>query len=260
MLLAIDARNENVSLGVRSWDGGSWALRFTVAAVERSVDEWESLTRSFLTSGGVAAESLDCAIIASVVPRLSPRLMKATRALLSSGGELLLVGPGIKTGISIHTDNPSELGADLIANAVAAKHIAQPPLLVVDFGAALTITALDASGALVGAAIAPGLEAAAALLRDRAALLPEVLIQKPIKAVGKNSAEAIRSGLVLGWEGLLGRLLDRMGAELEVPGHAIAVVGTGGDEAPIDLVRGWTSWAPSLTMDGLFLIAEKNRV
>ena len=298
MILAIDARNRSVSVGFRS--GGAWlAKRRFGASSERSADEYvfllEAAAAALLRSapsvaaGGAppgegaadrAGASLragglppiEAAWISSVAPSLTPRLAEAVSAAF--GVEASVVGPGTRTGLKIRTDQPSEVGSDLVVAAVAARELAGAPSIVVSFGDAVAVSAVNAAGEFVGAAIAPGLETGAASLHQAAALIPEVRLEAPARAIGRNSAESVRAGLVLGYAGLVSRLVALMRAELaaDSPGAPLAaVIGAGdaigrgilaaaGIEGPSGAAgKAGFLFEPDLVLEGLAIIAARNR-
>jgi type III pantothenate kinase len=167
-----------------------------------------------------------------------------------------VVGPGTRTGIRIRTDNPAEVGADLVANAVAAAAQFQRNCIVVDFGTALTFTAVSASGDLLGVAIAPGLNAAASALASATAQLPRVLLTPPPAAIGRNTVHSIQSGVVFGYIGLVEALIGRMREEMG--GDAVAVATGGLARVIAPLSHEFDAIEPWLTLDGLRIIAQRN--
>jgi type III pantothenate kinase len=256
MLLAIDARNSSVSVGFR--EGGAWLAKRVYGAVAgRSADEYALfLSMAAAEAGG----SVERAILSSVVPSLTPRLVAAVSR--SFGIDTLVVGPGVRTGLKIRSELPQELGSDIVCAAVAAKSLlAGRPCVVVDFGDALVFSALNAAGDFLGAAIAPGLEAAAQSLHRSAALLPAVRAETPAAAIGKTTQAAIQSGLHFGYIGLIQGLVARFRGELataEVPADAIEVVATG-DPAGRELLGTVAPrvWVDDLALEGLALVAAR---
>lgn len=260
MLAALDARNGGLCLGFRSGDAWLPLARF---GPDRSADEYAFLFEAAYrratqaageVAGALAGAAPDRAWLSCVVPALTPRLVEAFR--LAFGLEARLVGPGIKTGVKIRTDQPSEVGSDLVCQAAAAYELVRGACVVVDFGAALTLAAVDGEGALLGASIAPGLETAAWALRRSAAQLPQVRLEEPSRAIGRNSAEALRSGIILGYRGLVSALVAGMREEL---GGEAALVGSG-DELGRGILDslGRTRFVPDLTLDGIAVIAARN--
>ena len=252
-LLAMDVGNTQIGLGV--YEEGRWLGRFRIrTVVDRTPDEYGVLIGELLARLGLSPEGLDRAILGSVVPPVTEALESLLQGWL--GRVPLVVGPGVRTGLDIRVDQPSEVGADLVAGAVAAFDRFGGACLVVDFGTATTFTGVDPAGCLVGVAIAPGLATAADALSKRAALLPEVPLQPPPRALGRNTREAMQSGLVFGYVGLVRELIRRLRAEL-VP--AARVIATGGHAAVIaPLVEEIDAVDPWLTLEGLRLIADRN--
>ena len=257
MIIAGDARNGGVSVGV--FDGASWVARCRLASAERSADEWTYTISGLLGARGVDLQALRHGVLSSVVPSFTPVLAEAFRRLLPAGVQPILVGPGVKTGLRIRTDNPAEVGSDLVCNAVGASALVRPPTIVVDFGTALSFTALDAKGDLVGVVLAPGLDAAAAELRSRTVTLPLVRLEKPPRTIGRNTADSIRSGILVGWAGLVDRLIQEIALELQAPGESVSLVGTGPYESsPLELSRTFDVWDASLALAGLVRIAQRS--
>ena len=261
MLLALDARNSGIVAGFR--DGDAWKAVVRLG-VDRSADEIGILLEAAAARAGIgsgtATASVDEAWLSSVVPALTPRLVHAVREAF--GIDASTVGPGTRTGLKIRTDNPAELGSDIVCSCVAARCVAarcatSPAVIVVDFEAALVVSAVNAEGELLGASIAPGLETAARSLRVSAAQIPEIRLDVPRRAIGKNTAQSLQSGIVFGYGGLVSRLVELMSAEM---GGSAEVFGTGDDTGRTVLEReGYTRFVPNLALEGLALLAELNR-
>jgi type III pantothenate kinase len=252
VLLALDARNGGLTLGFKR--SGAW-LPLARLGSERTADEYAFLFEAALQrAGGGQGATVQSAWLSSVVPALSPRLIEGVR--LAFGLETQQLAPGVKTGVKIRTDQPSELGSDLVCQAVAAYALVQGACIVADFGAALTFIALNGAGELLGAAIAPGLDTAALALRGSAAQLPQVRLDLPERAIGKNSAAAVRSGIVLGYRGLADAIISGMREELA---EDAALIGSG-DELGRRLLDGLgcRHFVPDLALEGLALIAQRN--
>lgn len=255
MILAVDARNNSIAVGIRSED--RWLCRFTLATQVRSSDEWHFLISQMIRARDIPILVFERVILSCVVPSLTPRLVAGLRHFLSEGDELLVVGPGLRTGIRIRTENPAEVGSDLVCNAVAALELVKPPLLVVDFGTALSVTALDAQGDLVGVSLAPGMELAVDALRGGGARIPQVRLETPRRACGRNTNESVSSGLVFGYRGLIRELCACMSEEI---GGSAQVVGTAKTEGPpVDMGEGFWLWRPRLSLEGLALLAQRQR-
>lgn len=253
MLLAIDIGNTNVVFGIH--DGATWVAHWRIRTVrEKMPDEYAVLFKEFLREQDIRLADIRRVVLSSVVPPLTGVFRELCERYVSRTP--LVVGPGVRTGINIRTDNPSEVGADLIANAVAAYDRFGGNCVVVDFGTATTFSAVAEPGEFLGVAIAPGLGVAADALSGRTAQLPPVDLAPPSSAIGKNTVHSMQSGLVFGYAGLVEALVRRLRQEL---GGEVRVVATGGLAriiAPltqeIDTVEIW------LTLDGLRLIAQRN--
>jgi type III pantothenate kinase len=253
MLLAIDIGNSNIVFGLYGSRG--WIDHWRIHTDHNKMpDEYAVLFRDILREESVAREAIGTTIISSVVPHLTEKIREVTQTL--TGKDPLIVGPGIKTGIKIRTDNPSEVGSDLVCNAVAAYERVKGNCIVVDFGTALTFTAVNDKGDLMGVAIAPGIQAGAGALAASTAQLPQVWLQEPEHAIGKNTTQSIRSGILFGYAGLVEGLIRRIRAEL---GGEATVIATGGRASVIaPLTDCITLVEPWLILEGLRLIAERN--
>ncbi len=254
MLLAVDVGNTNIALGLH--DSQGWINHWRISTVlSKMPDEYGVLLRDLLREAGVDRGAITQSIVSSVVPGLTGKIREMLRQM--TGFTPLILGPGIKTGLKIRIDNPAELGSDIVCNAVAAYHRFQGSCIVVDFGTALTFTAIREPGEILGVAIAPGLNAAAAALSEHTAQLPQVWLEPPQKAIGTNTIKSIQSGVVWGYTGLVESLIDRMKREMDCPA---AVIGTGGRASVIEpLTDRFTLVEPWLILEGLRLIAGKNQ-
>jgi type III pantothenate kinase len=249
-LLAVDVGNTNVVLGL--WEGdtlrSSWRL---TTLRDRTADEYGILAKQAL---GPDATGIDAAVVASVVPPLNG----AIAAMLARyfGVDALFVEAGVKTGLSVRTENPLEVGADRIVNAVAAHHLYGGPTIVVDFGTATTFDLVTERGEYLGGIIAPGFTVANEALFARAARLPRVDVRRPVQLVGANTVASIQSGIWYGYLGLIDGVLARM--KDEVAGVK-TVVATGTlERAMIEESRFIDRWDPDLTLQGLKLVHERN--
>ncbi len=217
MLLAVDVGNSQMAIGL--FDGPRLVDRWRVATVSgRTPDEYGLLLGGLLGDHRVTA-----AAVASVVPAVTRSLRIALADLVED--DVLVVGAGIKTGMPMNLDNPREVGADRVANAVAAKDRIGSPAIVVDFGTATTIDVVDATGAFRGGAISAGIAISLEALVESTSALHRVDLAVPEHAIGRNTTEAIQSGMLFGFAGLVSGLIDRVRAEL---GTDAAVVATGG--------------------------------
>lgn len=254
MLLAIDIGNTNITLGL--YDGKDLGPRWRLATVhDRMPDEYGVQFLGLMAHAGCQPQNLSGAILASVVPPVTGKIVEACRAYL--GQDPLVVDAGVKTGVRILYDDPQAVGADRIVDAAAVQRFYGGPACVVDFGTATTFDAISAAGDYLGGAIAPGVGVAAEALFLRAAKLPRVDLQRPPAAIGRNTVHAMQSGLLFGYVALVEGMTARFRQEL---GPTMKVIGTGGlaeviarETDVIEIIAPW------LTLDGLRLIWELNR-
>ena len=237
---------------IRDSDGD--ALRIETAK-GRTTDEYLVVISGLLTIAGVSRSDVTASILASVVPSLNDVWVECVDRAFDH--EMLVVGPGIKTGMPILYENPREVGADRIVNAVAAFERVKDACIVVDFGTATTFDCISAKGEYLGGSIAPGMEISANALFSRAAKLPRAEISRPPRAIGRNTIHSMQSGIVYGYVGLVDGLVARLKQEM---GCECRVIGTGGlarlmepESTTIDEVDEF------LTLDGLRMLFERNR-
>jgi type III pantothenate kinase len=254
MLLCIDVGNTNIKLGL--FAGQEMRSRWRIATDRsRLADEYAMLLINLLGSEGYRLEQVTGCAISSVVPALAQVFGELSQRYL--GREALVLGRDTLTGMRVNTDNPAEVGSDLIVNALAARHLYGAPVIVVGFGTATSFVAVSAGGNLEGVAIAPGIVTSGESLFRTTATLPQVALQRPEAAIGKNTVASLQAGMVYGFAGLATGVVQRIQAEL---GGGAKVVSTGGlapliaPEAPvIDAVE------PDLGLIGLRLLYELNR-
>jgi len=253
VILVFDVGNTNIVLGV--FDGselvGNWRLSTNL---HRTADEYWILLNELFSFSGKDMSRVKAVVISTVVPPLTFTLERVCNKYFKLNP--LVVGPGIKTGLSIKYENPREVGADRIVNAVAAIEKYGGPLIIVDFGTATTFCAINDRGEYMGGAIAPGIGISTEALFSRAAKLPRVELTKPAAVIGKNTVNAMHSGIYYGFVGQVDEIARRMKKEL---GENTKVVATGGlaglisqESAFIEVVE------PYLTLNGLRLIYERN--
>ncbi len=259
MLLTIDIGNTNATLGV--FDGrrllADWRL---TSSQQMSRDELGLSLVGLFHHAGIHINSLDGVCLASVVPPLTSTYVAACHRYLDQAP--LVVDLGVKTGVKVMVSEPRTVGADRIVNACAVKTMVDGPAVVVDFGTATTFDAIDRDGNYLGGAIAPGLEVAADSLSGRTAKLPKVDLTVPSTAIGRNTIDAIRSGIMFGYVALVEGMIARFATELIPTGskERLTVVATGGLGSTIaSLTDCIDRVEPTLTLEGLRLIWELNR-
>ncbi len=222
MILAVDIGNSNIVLGGMDGERIAFEARIRTDSTKTS-DEYCIDIKMILDVYQVDAAALEGAIIASVVPQVLNSVKTAIKKL--TGKTALVVGPGLKTGLNIKIENPAQTGADLVVGAVAALREHKPPMIVVDMGTATTMIVLDESGALIGGCICPGVKISMEALSGRTALLPGLQLDQPRRAIGRNTIDCMRSGIMLGSASMLDGMVERFEQEL---GSKTTVVITGG--------------------------------
>jgi type III pantothenate kinase len=253
MLLAIDVGNTETVLGVFRDEELAWRWRLSTVP-DRTADELALLFGGFLEQQGLSFDrNVTGVILSSVVPSATQALREMVSGYFRF--QPVVVEPGVKTGVPVLTDNPKEVGADRIVNALAAFTRYGGPAIVVDFGTATTFDVVSENGELLGAVIAPGLQVAARALFEQAAQLPLVELVAPRSVVGKNTVESVQSGLVFGYASMVDGMVERIAKDL---GHP-TVIATGG-LAPVVIgeCRTVDHHEPWLTLEGLRLVFERN--
>lgn len=253
MFIAIDVGNTQTVMGLFVDDElvDSWRLS---TVPDRTADEYRLFLAGLLRQDGYRLDDVDGVALSSVVPTAKQAMIEVARDLID--GPLVVVGPGVRTGLPINIDNPREVGADRVVNSVAAATKYGTPVVVVDFGTATNMDVVDASGAYVGGVIAPGLEISQSALIDATAALRRVDLEPPRAPIGKNTVEAIQAGLLYGHAGLVDGIVDRILMEMD---GTPAVVATGGLASTIvPHCRRVDRVDETLTLDGLRMIYEMN--
>lgn len=222
MILTVDIGNSNIVIGGVEEDEILFEARLRTESTKTS-DEYCLDVKSLMEVYGVDAGQVEGAIIASVVPQVLNSFQTAIKKL--TGKTALVVGPGLKTGLNILLENPGQTGADLVVGSVAALREHKPPLTVIDMGTATTISVIDKNGAYLGGCISPGVKISMDALTDRTALLPGLQLDQPKRAIGRNTVDAMRSGIMMGAACMLDGMVERMEEEL---GYKTTVIATGG--------------------------------
>ncbi len=254
MILVIDVGNTNITFGVYSGKELVGSFRMTTQ-MSRTSDEFGIMLLSLLSNNGIAKDKIDGVMIASVVPKIMHALINAIVKYI--GKKPYIVGPGIKTGLKIATDNPREIGPDLIVGAVAAYELYGGPILIIDFGTATTYVAVNDKGEFFTGVVAPGIGISAKALWEDTAKLPEVEIVKPKSILAKETISSMQAGLVYGQIGQTKYIINEMKRESGLPD--MKVVATGGlgrliasETEEIDIYN------PNLILEGLNILYAKN--
>lgn len=258
-LLAVDVGNTNTVLGV--FRDGELAAHWRIQTVaQRTSDEYAVLLKNLLDLDGFPWRSINAGIISSVVPTVVFGLQRFFK--VHCGGPALVVGPGIKTGMPILYENPREVGADRIVNAVAAYEElglarGESGCIVVDFGTATTWDVVNPKGEYLGGVIAPGIQISSEALYEHAAKLPRVELARPGKVVARNTIQSMQAGLVYGYAGMVDALVERIRAEVDYPARCIATGGL----APLIATETKTIEATDelLTLKGLKILYQRNQ-
>lgn len=255
ILLTIDVGNTNIALGMMNDDRVVSSFRLTTKT-PRTSDEYGICLREMMNSAGVTKEDIDDVIISSVVPKIMYSLNSAIIKYV--GKTPIIVGPGIRTGISIRTENPKEVGADRIVDCAAAFYTYHTSCIIVDFGTATTFDYVSKEGVFEYTVIAPGLGITANALSSNTAKLPEIEIMKPASILGRNTVSGMQAGVVYGYIGLVEYIICNMKKELKDPD--CLVIATGGlgkvisnetDEINI--------YDPDIAYKGMNFIYKKNK-
>lgn len=252
MLLAIDVGNTNITFGV--FDGTSLVHTSRLESVRtRTADEYVVFLTQLFNLHGVDPKKVTASILASVVPPLTEPMVRLVNNAF--GHEPSVVGPGMRTQMPILCENPREVGADRIVNAVAAFERVKSAVVVVDFGTATTFDCVTAKGEYLGGVIAPGIQISADALFSRAAKLPRIEISAPTKVIGRNTITSMQSGIVFGYVGLVDGLVERVRNEM---GGAPPVIATGGLASVIvPHMKTQAEILPDLTLEGLRILHER---
>ena len=254
MILVVDIGNSNVVIGGVDGENILFESRVRTEATKTS-DEYCIDLKSILDINNVCRDAIEGAIIASVVPQVLNTFQTAIMKL--TGKRALVVGPGLKTGLNIAIDNPSQTGADLVVGCVAALREHKPPMIVIDMGTATTMVVLDKNGALVGGSICPGVKISMDALTGNTALLPGLQLDQPKKAIGRNTIDCMRSGIMMGNACMLDGMIERMEEEL---GYKTKVIVTGGiARFVVPMCRREMIYDKDLIVKGLATLYRENK-
>ncbi|MBG9795526.1 transcriptional regulator [Paenibacillus dendritiformis] len=257
MILVIDIGNTNIVLGVYEGDKllHNWRLS---TSRQSTTDEYGVMIYNLFTMTKLSVKDIEGVILSSVVPPIMHTMEMLCRKYLNKAP--LIVGPGVKTGLNIRIENPREVGADRIVNAVAAIELygGLKPLVVVDFGTATTFDVIDVKGNYIGGAIVPGIGVSTEALYQRAAKLPRIELTKPKSVIGRNTVHSMQAGIIFGYAGQVDGIVDRITNEL---GAEPTVIATGGmAELIASESRTIDTTNPLLTLEGLRLIYNRNKL
>ena len=253
MILAIDIGNSNIVIGGVQENNIVFEARLRTESTKTS-DQYCVDLKILLDVYHVAIGDIEGIIIASVVPQVLNSMQTAVKKL--TGLQCLVVGPGLKTGLNIRIENPSQTGADLVVGCVAALREHKPPMIVIDMGTATTMVVLDETGALIGGSISPGIKISLDALTERTALLPGLQLDQPKKVIGRNTIDCMRSGIMMGSAAMLDGMIDRM----EELGQKTTVVATGGiSKFVLPLCKKDIIYDKDLLIKGLVALYRENK-
>lgn len=254
MLLVIDIGNTNITLGLYKGNVLKGNYRLTTR-FQRTSDEYGFMLLSFLNASSIEIDEIEDIIISSVVPKINYSFINSIKKYLYK--EPIMIGPGVKTGISIRVDNPTSLGTDRIVDAAGAYYTYGGPCIVIDFGTATTYDVVSEKGEFIGGVIAAGIGITAQALSSQAAKLPEIEISKPDKIIGKTSVKSMQSGVVYGYIGQTEYIIKKLKEEY---GRDMKVISTGGLGK---IIASETSYIDiydrDLTFKGLKIIYDKTK-
>lgn len=254
MILTVDIGNSNINFGVFAGEEIKFVARIATETAKTEY-EYAGAIQSALSIYGVNKSEIEGAIISSVVPPLNTVMKRAVRLLYEV--EAILVGPGVKTGINIHCDNPASVGADIICACVAAHYLYGSPSLIVDMGTATKMMVMNDKGAFIGVSIIPGVLVGLDALAKRTAQLPMVSLEAPRSVIGKNTADCMKSGVVFGNASMVDGMIDRIFEEV---GASLPVYATGGLASVITpYCKHKITYDEFLVLKGLNIIYKKNQ-
>jgi len=254
MILVVDVGNTHTVLGVYNDKKLEKYWRISTD-LNKTEDEYAMLLKNLLDNSKLSFRDIHSVVLSCVIPPVTWILKKMSIDYFNT--KAIIVGPGIKTGICLKVNNPKEVGADRIVNAIAAYDLYGGPVIIVDFGTAITFCAVDRAGNYLGGAIAPGMAISEKALAEKTAKLPKIELTNPKKSIGSNTVSAMQSGIFYGYLGLIGELTRRIKQEL---GEDALVVATGGEAELIgNASNAIDKINPFLTLEGLRLVHEMNQ-
>ena len=256
MIFCIDIGNSNIKYAI--FDGSEVKATFRVTSKrDATSDEYGVIVRDLLREVGIPKKAIKGVIMSSVIPSLNYTMEHMCRDYL--GVSPLIVGPGVKTGLNIKTDNPKEVGSDIIVDSVSAikKLGVGTPIIAIDFGTATTFDVISERGELVGVVISPGIKSALDSLTNSTANLPRIELERPKSVIGKNTVSCMQSGIIFGFSGLVDNIVEKIKTELKRPDTK--VIATGGlGKVIFKETKSIDYYEPLLTLNGLRYIYEMN--
>lgn len=253
MILAVDIGNTNIVVGGIQGKDILFEARLRTDVTKTS-DEYSIDLKMLLDIHSISIEQVEGSIIASVVPQVLNSMKTALQKL--TGKNSLVVGPGVKTGLNIKVENPAQVGADLVVGCVAAIREHSAPFIVIDMGTATTMVVVDASGSFIGGCICPGVKISLEALSNRTALLPGLQLDQPKRAIGRNTVDCMRSGIMYGTASMLDGMIERMEEEL---GYPMTVIATGGiAKFVVPLCKNSIIYEKNLILKGLAYLYQEN--
>ena len=266
MILAMNVNNSYISIGIfESCEKRNALNTFSISSdINKTSDEYVSVIRNILEYSKIDILGFEGAIVSSVVPQLTETISDTVYKLI--GTMPIIVGPGVKTGFSIKIDSPSEMGADLVANAAAIvsenkEKGVHKASVIIDLGVANTIFAINRFGEYIGGCIFPGIKLSLDALHSSTAQLPNVTMILPEKAIGKNSKESLCSGVILGNAIMIDGFIDRFSKEMRCKKDELEIYATGKyAELVLKACTHSIEYRPTLTLDGLYYIYIKNKI
>ena len=259
MFLALNVGNSRVSVGFFEGNSPAIAYKFKIATdINKTSDEYLALIRAIVREEKLSCEEISGVIVSSVVPQLTSVMCETAERF--AGKAPVVVGPGVKTGFPIKIDTPSELGADIVANTAAViNESGKRGAVVVDMGTVTTVSAINGKGEYVGCAILPGVQISFDALHGRTAQLPNVMLSAPTHAIGKNSQEAVRSGVLLGHAMILDSIVERFAREMKCAADSLTLAATGEFASGVikECKRDFV-YDEDMTLKGLYYLYKNN--